>query len=79
MWWLSNQGVRFGVDLDQNVLSALGIVTASAQQAPWVLLRAFPAGPALTQANAKVQHDSMDAAGGEALNVPADATAATGG
>ncbi|MCC9184358.1 type VII secretion protein EccB [Mycolicibacterium mageritense] len=79
MWWLSNQGVRFGVDLDQNVLSALGIVTASAQQAPWVLLRAFPAGPALTQANAKVQHDSMDAAGGEALNVPAGATAATGG
>lgn len=60
LWWISDQGIRYGVALDDSALKPLGIATASAQQAPWALIRAFQPGPALSQEDAKVEH------GGEA-------------
>ncbi|GAB4994112.1 type VII secretion system ESX-2 subunit EccB2 [Mycobacterium avium subsp. hominissuis] len=60
LWWISDQGIRYGVALDDSALKPLGIATASAQQAPWALIRVFQPGPALSQEDAKVEH------GGEA-------------
>ena len=68
LWWISDQGVRYGVPLDDSGLKALGIATASARQAPWVLIRAFAPGPALSREDALTQHDTLAApAGAEAL------------
>ncbi|KPN47688.1 type VII secretion protein EccB [Mycobacterium intracellulare] len=68
LWWISEQGVRYGIALDDSALRALGIATASARQAPWVLIRAFAPGPALSREDALTQHDSLAPAGGaEAL------------
>ena len=68
LWWISPQGVRYGIALDDAALRALGIATASAQQAPWVLIRAFAPGPALSREDALTAHDTLAPVGGaEAL------------
>ncbi|MGB9303413.1 MAG: type VII secretion protein EccB, partial [Mycobacterium sp.] len=46
LFWLSDNGVRFGIAADEATLRALGLDPASAVQAPWPLLRTFAAGPA---------------------------------
>jgi hypothetical protein len=49
-------------------LKPLGFTTASAQQAPWALIRTFAPGPALSREDATTQHDTLAAvAGAEAL------------
>lgn len=58
LWWVSDQGVRYGIELTDSTLKALGIATSGARQAPWVLLRVLPAGPQLSRADALVQHAS---------------------
>ncbi len=60
LWWISDQGIRYGIALNDSALKPLGIATASAQQAPWALIRVFQPGAALSQEDAKVEH------GGEA-------------
>jgi type VII secretion protein EccB len=68
LWWVSGQGVRYGVALDDSALKPLGIATAEARQAPWVLIRVFAPGPALSRDDALTQHSLPPLApGGEAL------------
>ena len=49
LWWVSDQGVRYGIELDDSALKPLRIATAAARQAPWVLIRTFAPGPALSR------------------------------
>lgn len=59
MWWISDQGVRYGISLEDDTLRALGISPAQARQAPWPLIRVFAPGPALSRADAMTQHDTL--------------------
>ncbi|MGZ4577343.1 MAG: type VII secretion protein EccB [Mycobacterium sp.] len=69
MWWISDQGVRYGISLDDETLRALGISPQTARQAPWPLIRVFAPGPALSRTDAMTQHDTLAA--------PADAAPLT--
>jgi type VII secretion protein EccB len=59
MWWISDQGVRYGISLEDETLRALGISPSQARQAPWPLIRVFAPGPALSRADAMTQHDTL--------------------
>ena len=51
-----------------SALKPLGVTTASAQQAPWALIRTFAPGPALSREDAMTRHDTLAAvAGAEAV------------
>jgi hypothetical protein len=68
MWWISEEGIRYGIALQDSALKPLGIATASARQAPWALIRVFAPGPALSRDDALVQHDTLaPPVGAEAL------------
>jgi hypothetical protein len=68
LWWISDQGVRYGIALADDTLRPLGISPANARQAPWALIRVFAPGPALDRQDAMTQHDSLaPPAGAEAL------------
>jgi hypothetical protein len=68
MWWISDQGVRYGIELTEESLRALGLSPANARQAPWPLIRVFAPGPALSRADAMTQHDTLTpVVGAEAL------------
>jgi len=68
LWWISDQGVRYGIDLTDDTLRALGVSPAASRQAPWPLIRVFAPGPALTRPDALTQHDSLTpVVGAEAL------------
>jgi hypothetical protein len=68
LWWLSDQGVRYGIELDDQTLKALGVSPASALQAPWPLIRTFPPGSTLSRQDALTQHDTLaPVIGAEAL------------
>jgi hypothetical protein len=68
MWWISDQGVRYGIELTEDTLRALGVSPANALQAPWPLIRVFAPGPALSRADAMTQHDTLTpVVGAEAL------------
>jgi type VII secretion protein EccB len=70
LWWLSDQGVRYGLELNDESLKALGVAPANAAQAPWPLIRVFAPGPALSRQDALTQHDSLaPVVGSEALPV----------
>ena len=69
LWWVSDQGIRYGIALDDAVLKPLGIATASAQQAPWPLIRVFAPGAALTAQDAKVEHAGGEEPGAGPLEV----------
>ncbi|ODR04635.1 type VII secretion protein EccB [Mycolicibacillus koreensis] len=58
LWWLSRSGVRYGVESNDEVRKALGL-TSAPTRAPWVALRLFARGPALSRADALVQHDKL--------------------
>jgi type VII secretion protein EccB len=63
LFWVSDNGVRFGIATDDTTLRALGLDPASAVQAPWPLLRTFAAGPALSRDAALVARDTVPALG----------------
>ena len=63
LFWVSPQGVRYGIDQDDNTLGAIGVDPGRAVQAPWPLLRTFAPGPAISQAGALVIRDAIDPAG----------------
>lgn len=67
LYALSAQGVRFGIQWDQQTLQALGIDPAAAVQAPWPLLRTFAAGPAISRDAALLARDTL---GGAVVGVP---------
>lgn len=69
LFWVSPQGVRYGIDWDQDTLTALAIDPARAVQAPWPILRIFAAGAAISRANALVIRDTVDP-GGPVAAVP---------
>lgn len=70
LWWISDQGIRYGIALNDSALKPLGIATASAQQAPWALIRVFAPGAALSQEDAQVEHDGGEAPAGAAEVLP---------
>lgn len=63
LFWISDNGVRFGIASDDETLRALGLDPAAAVQAPWPLLRTFAAGPALSRQAALVARDTVPALG----------------
>ena len=63
LYWVSPQGVRYGIEWDANTLQALGIDPRRAAQAPWPMLRTFAAGPAINRATALLARDTIDAGG----------------
>ena len=63
LYWVSPQGVRYGIEWDQGTLQALGIDPGRAVQAPWPILRTFAAGPAINRATALLARDTIDAGG----------------
>jgi type VII secretion protein EccB len=67
LWWLSDQGVRFGIELADDSLKALGVSPASALQAPWPLIRVFAVGSTLSRVDAMTQHDTLAPAAGPAV------------
>jgi type VII secretion protein EccB len=71
LYWVSPQGVRYGIEWDQNTLQALGIDPSRAVQAPWPIIRTFAAGPAISKANALLARDTISPAGSAAqLSAP---------
>jgi type VII secretion protein EccB len=79
MWWISDQGVRYGIELTDASLRALGVSPANARQAPWPLIRVFAPGPALTRQDALTQHDTLTPlVGAEALPTQGATTQAGG-
>ena len=63
LFWVSDNGVRFGIDPDEATLRALGLDPAVAVQAPWPLLRTFAAGPALSRQAALLARDTVPVLG----------------
>lgn len=71
LYWVSPQGVRYGIDWEQETLQALGIDPHEAVQAPWPIIRTFAAGPAISKANALLARDTISPAGAAAqLSTP---------
>lgn len=66
LYWISPQGVRYGIDWEQNTLRPLGIDPHRAVQAPWPIVRVFAAGPVIAQANAMLARDTISPAGSAA-------------
>ena len=58
LWWLSDSGVRYGVDNTRDARAALGLA-GQPNPAPWVALRLLAPGPALSRADALVRHDTL--------------------
>ncbi len=81
LWWISDQGVRFGIGVDAGTLKGLGISAdvdddgslrvRDAGQAPWPLISVYARGPALTRADALTEHDSIVPAVGSQALTPA--------
>ncbi|MEB4212352.1 type VII secretion protein EccB [Mycobacterium sp. 94-17] len=63
LFWVSDNGVRFGITNDEATLRALGLDPGSALQAPWPLLRTFATGPALSREAALLARDTIPAPG----------------
>lgn len=63
LYWVSPQGVRYGVEREDTTLRALGLSPDRAVQAPWPLLRIFAAGPAIARADALLARDAIDPGG----------------
>jgi len=70
LYWVSPQGVRYGIEWEQNTLQALGIDPQRALQAPWPIVRTFAAGPPISKANALLARDTISPAGQAAQVVP---------
>jgi len=66
LYWLSPQGVRYGVQWDQKTLQALGLDPSSAVQAPWPIVRTFAAGPAISRDAALLARDTIPVGGAAA-------------
>jgi type VII secretion protein EccB len=64
MFWVSDTGVRYGIETagddtrNDKTLAALGL-SASALPVPWSVLSQFAAGPTLSRSDALVAHDAL--------------------
>jgi type VII secretion protein EccB len=63
LYWLSPQGVRYGIQSDQRTLQALGMDPHFAVQAPWPIVRTFARGPAISRDAALVARDALPGGG----------------
>jgi type VII secretion protein EccB len=63
LYWLSPQGVRYGIQSDQRTQQALGLDPRLAVQAPWPMVVTFAAGPAISRDAALVARDAVPAGG----------------
>ncbi|MCB1289918.1 MAG: type VII secretion protein EccB [Mycobacterium sp.] len=63
VFWVSPQGVRYGIERDQSTFAALGIDPVRAVQAPWPILRTFAPGPAISRSAALLARDAIQPAG----------------
>lgn len=63
LYWVSPQGVRYGIQWDQQTLQALALDPRSAVQAPWPIVRTFAAGPAISRDTALLAHDTITGRG----------------
>lgn len=59
LFWVSPQGVRFGIESDRETLTALAMDPQQAVQAPWPILRTFAAGPPVDRNDALLARDSF--------------------
>lgn len=63
LWWISDSGVRYGIDAKASntgtdqTLTALGI--GSPIPAPWGIVTLLAPGPTLSQRDARIQHDGI--------------------
>jgi type VII secretion protein EccB len=78
LFWISPQGVRYGIDRYRNTVQALGIDPLRAVQAPWPILRTFAAGPPISRGNALLARDIIEPGGAIAV-LPTSGPDATGG
>jgi type VII secretion protein EccB len=78
LYWLSPQGVRYGIQSDQQTLHALGLDARFAVQAPWPIVRTFAAGPAISREAALVARDAVPG-GGAVAPVPESNDQTAGG
>jgi hypothetical protein len=69
LYWVSPQGVRFGVQWDRKTLEPLGLDVGGAVQAPWPIVRTFAAGPAINHDSALLARDTITG-GGAVAPVP---------
>lgn len=71
LYWLSPQGVRYGIQSEQRTLQALGLDPRRAAQAPWPIVRTFASGPAISREGALVARDAIPG-GGAVGPIPAE-------
>jgi type VII secretion protein EccB len=67
LYWVSPQGVRYGIQWDDRTLQALALDPMAAAQAPWPVVRTFAAGPAISRDSALLAHDTIEGNGVVAL------------
>lgn len=58
LWWISQSGVRYGVESSDEARKALGL-TAAPTRTPWVAAQLLVEGPTLSRADALIQHDVL--------------------
>ncbi|OBK23785.1 type VII secretion protein EccB [Mycobacterium asiaticum] len=63
LYWVSPQGVRYGIQADHHTLQALGMDPRLAVQAPWPIVRTFAPGPAISRETALVARDALPPGG----------------
>ena len=63
LYWISPQGVRYGIQWDERTLQALALDPRMAAQAPWPIVRTFAAGPAISRDSALLAHDTITGGG----------------
>ncbi|MGO9930085.1 MAG: type VII secretion protein EccB [Mycobacterium sp.] len=78
LYWVSPQGVRYGIQSDQKTLQALALDPRLAMQAPWPIVRTFAAGPAIGRDTALVARDTI-AGNGAVAPIPDSNDQAAGG
>ena len=78
LYWISPQGVRYGIQSDHPTLQALGLDPRLAVQAPWPIVRTFAVGPAIGRDAALVARDAVSG-GGAVAPIPEPNELAGGG
>jgi len=63
LYWVSPQGVRYGIQWDDRTLQALALDPRAAAQAPWPIVRTFAAGPAISRDSSLLAHDTINGSG----------------
>ncbi|CAJ1578391.1 type VII secretion protein EccB [[Mycobacterium] wendilense] len=63
LYWISPQGVRYGISWDEQTLKAVGLNPGAAVQAPWPIVRTFASGPAISRDDALLVRDTLPSGG----------------